>query len=133
MADDTDETEIRKLIEDWAAAVRRSDMEGILRAHAPDILMFDVPPPLESRGIEAYQTTWDLFFRWSRQPVAFDIKRLEIRAGSDVAFAIALMRCAGTERNGTAIDLDFRLTAGLCKIGGRWTIVHEHHSIPAES
>jgi ketosteroid isomerase-like protein len=28
--------------------------------------------------------------------------------------------------------LDFRLTVGLRKIDGQWTITHEHHSVPAE-
>jgi ketosteroid isomerase-like protein len=35
--------------------------------------------------------------------------------------------------DGRLIDLDFRLTVGLEKVGGRWTVVHEHHSIPTES
>ena len=32
---------------------------------------------------------------------------------------------------GEDIELDFRLTIGLRKIGNQWTITHEHHSIPA--
>ena len=43
------------------------------------------------------------------------------------------MRCNGDEPGGPASELDFRLTVGLRKVGGRWTVVHEHHSIPAES
>jgi uncharacterized protein (TIGR02246 family) len=133
MSQSADKAAIRRLIDEWAGAVRRQDMEGILRDHAPDIVMFDVPPPLESRGIEAYQATWQLFFRWARKPVLFDIRRIEIHAGNDVAFAVALLRCASKQPDGTDLDLDFRLTVGLSKVGGRWTVVHEHHSIPAES
>lgn len=58
MNDSADETVIRTLIEDWAAAVRREDMEGILRDHAEEIVLFDLPPPLESRGSVAYKATW---------------------------------------------------------------------------
>ena len=29
------------------------------------------------------------------------------------------------------LELEFRLTMGLRKIGGQWTVMHEHHSIPA--
>ena len=57
-----DEGAIRNLIEDWASAVRRKDLNGILRNHSPHVLMFDIPPPLQSKGIEAYKRTWDLFF-----------------------------------------------------------------------
>ena len=127
----TDETAIRELVEKWARAVRAKDLDGILANHSMDMLMFDVPPPVQSRGIEAYRKTWDLFFSWSDDPVAFDIKDIEITAGTDVAFVAALMRCAGTEKNGERIELEFRLTIGLRKIDGQWTVLHEHHSIPA--
>jgi ketosteroid isomerase-like protein len=126
-----DEAAIRRLVEDWASSVRRRDLDGILRHHSADIVMFDVPPPIQSRGIEAYRTTWDAFFSWSRDPTVFDIKEMTVTAGSDVAFVTALMLCAGTEASGVDIQLDFRLTIGLRKISNQWTITHEHHSIPA--
>jgi ketosteroid isomerase-like protein len=93
--------------------------------------MFDVPPPMQSKGIEAYRKSWDLFFSWSDDPVVFDIKDIDITAGIDVAFVAALMRCARTEENGQRIELQFRLTIGLRKIDDQWTVLHEHHSIPA--
>jgi uncharacterized protein (TIGR02246 family) len=126
-----DEVAIRDLVEDWASAVRKKDLGGILRNHAPNMLMFDVPPPFQSKGIEAYKKTWDLFFSWAHDPAVFDIREISITAGDDVAFVAAVMRCAGTEANGENIELDFRLTIGLCKIDDQWIVTHEHHSIPA--
>jgi len=125
------EAAIRELVESWARAVRAKDLDGILANHSTDMLMFDVPPPLQSKGIEAYKKTWELFFSWSNDPVVFDIKDMNIIAGSDVAFVAALMRCAGTEKNGERIELEFRLTIGLRRIGDQWMVLHEHHSIPA--
>lgn len=125
------EAAIRELVQSWARAVRAKDLDGILANHSTDILMFDVPPPLQSKGIEAYKKTWELFFSWSNDPVVFDIKDMDIIAGSDVAFVAALMRCAGTEKNGERIELEFRLTIGLRRIGDQWMVLHEHHSIPA--
>jgi uncharacterized protein (TIGR02246 family) len=122
--------EIGALIESWAAAVRRKDMDGILAHHAEDFVMFDVPPPLVVRGLAAYRETWPLFFGASPDRPGFDIRELTIEAGDTVAFAVALMRCI-TVRDGTTHDLDFRLTIGLRKIDGRWMFVHEHHSVPA--
>jgi ketosteroid isomerase-like protein len=125
-------TAIRHMIEAWAAAVRRKDIAGILQHHSSDFVMFDVPPPFQIKGIEAYKKTWDLFFSWSSEPVTFDITDINITAGRDVAFAVATMRCAGPgSSNGKIENLDFRLTTGLRKIAGQWTIVHEHHSVPA--
>lgn len=128
----TDErAEIESLVDNWAGAVRKKDMAGILRAHASDILMFDLPPPLQSRGIEAYEKTWNLFFSWSRQPIVFDVLERHITAGGDVAYVSAIMRCAGGRNDGEESELQFRLTMGLRKTEGRWVITHEHHSIPA--
>jgi uncharacterized protein (TIGR02246 family) len=129
--DSEDTAAVRTVVESWLAAVRRRDIAGILQNHSPDIVMFDVPPPFQSRGIEAYRKTWDLFFSWSSDPVAFDVTEMSITAGADVAFAVAAMRCAGPGANGEPESLDFRLTVGLRKIDGRWTITHEHHSVPA--
>jgi uncharacterized protein (TIGR02246 family) len=126
-----DEAAIRGLVEGWARAVRAKDLKGILANHSPEMLMFDVPPPLESKGIDAYRKTWDLFFSWSDDPVVFDFNEMDITAGIDVAYVTALMRCAGTEANGERIKLEFRLTIGLRKIDGQWIVMHEHHSIPA--
>jgi uncharacterized protein (TIGR02246 family) len=127
----TDEGAIRDLVENWARAVRTKDLDGILANHSPDMLMFDVPPPIQSKGIEAYRKTWNLFFSWSQDSGVFDISEMNITAGNDVAFVTALMRCAGTEANGDKTELEFRLTIGLRKIDGQWTVMHEHHSIPA--
>ena len=126
-----DEAAIRELVESWAKAVRAKNLNGILANHSTDVLMFDVPPPLQSSGIEAYKKTWELFFSWSQDSGVFDITEMNITAGDDVAFVTALMRCAGTEENGERIELEFRLTIGLRKIGGQWIVMHEHHSIPA--
>jgi len=92
--------------------------------------MFDVPPPFQSKGIEAYKKTWDLFFSCSSDPIPFDISEMRITAGSDVAFVVATMHCDEPGANGSRQGLDFRLTVGLRKIDGRWTITHEHHSVP---
>jgi uncharacterized protein (TIGR02246 family) len=126
-----DEAAVRAVIESWTAAVRRRDFDGILENHSADILMFDVPPPFQSRGIDAYRKTWDLFLSWSDDPVVFDIVDMAITASADVAFAVAVMRCTGPGPDGVREPLDFRLTIGLRKIDGRWTITHEHHSVPA--
>jgi len=93
--------------------------------------MFDVPPPLMSRGLDAYMETWKPFFAWSEKPVAFDLQDLRITAGSDVAFATAIGHCRGNESSSKITDLEFRLTMGFQKRNGHWYIVHEHHSVPS--
>ena len=130
---DIEGNKIKALLEAWAVAVRRHDLPGILAHHAPDMVMFDVPPPLQCTGIEAYEQTWDLFFRYHKPGAAFDIEELTVTAGEDVAFAVAIMRC-GPDSSSNPADRDgvpFRQTVGLRKVDGDWRITHEHHSVPA--
>ncbi len=127
----TNESAIRDLLERWAAAVRAKNMPEVLSNHASEFVMFDVPPPFESRGLAAYEDTWKLFYSNQPEPVTFDIKWLEVVAGDDVAFAFAHMQCIEPAEKVQRTRLDFRLTVGLRKLEGRWTIVHEHHSVPA--
>ena len=132
-ANNPEEIQIEALLEAWADAVRRHDLPAILAHHEPDMVMFDLPPPLRCKGIAAYQETWDLLFRYHRPGAAFDIQELAVTAGQDVAFAAAIMRC-GPDSSSNPADKNgflFRLTVGLRKLHGHWRITHEHHSIPA--
>jgi uncharacterized protein (TIGR02246 family) len=125
----TDEQQIRGLIERWAAAVHDGDLPAVLADHAPGIVMFDVPPPEQGvRGIDAYRKTWPGFFEWQASGAVFEIESLEVTAGQDVAFAFALLRCGTPEQLEREPEQRLRLTIGLRKDGGRWTVTHEHHS-----
>ncbi len=130
----SDEADIRRLIERWAAAVHAGELEVVLEDHAEDIVMFDVPPPYEGvRGLAAYRDTWPPFFAWQRQGASFEIESLEVTAGGDVAFAWALLRCGKPEELTTNPDNRLRLTIGLRREGDRWVVSHEHHSFPDQS
>jgi uncharacterized protein (TIGR02246 family) len=125
------EPAVRALIESWATAVQARDLDGVLADHSGDIQMFDVPPPNEVRGIEAYRETWPPFFEWLKQGAVFELVSLDVTAGDDVAFATALLRCGTEEGLRKDPNTRLRLTVGLRKEGGRWIVSHEHHSFPA--
>jgi ketosteroid isomerase-like protein len=127
------DSQIKAIVEAWAEAVRRHDLTGILAHHDQDLVMFDVPPPLQSKGMAEYKKTWDLFFKYHKPSQAFDIEELAVTAGADVAFAVAIMRCgSGTFAGPAGKDgFLFRLTIGLRRVEGDWRIVHEHHSVPS--
>lgn len=127
-----DESVLRQLISDWSAAARRRDYDGVLAHHGSDILMFDVPPPFQSEGLEAYRKTWDLFFSMMADPPTFNFSDVRVKAGTDLAFATAHGKCLDREKSGAVTELHFRLTMCFEKRNGEWVIVHEHHSVPAE-
>jgi uncharacterized protein (TIGR02246 family) len=125
------EAAVRVLIESWATAVQARDLDAVLADHSGDIQMFDVPPPNEVRGIEAYRETWPPFFEWLKQGAVFELVSLDVTAGDEVAFATALLRCGTEEGLRKDPSIRLRLTVGLRKEAGRWVVSHEHHSFPA--
>jgi ketosteroid isomerase-like protein len=66
-----------------------------------------------------------------RQGAVFEITSLEVTAGDDVAFAHALLRCGTSEELERNPDNRLRLTVGMRKQAGQWTVTHEHHSFPS--
>jgi uncharacterized protein (TIGR02246 family) len=124
MPQTTDEARIRALVERWAEAVRAKDMAGALAYHTRDVVMFDAPMPLQSKGIAAYEKTWELFFAHSPGgPGSFEVTQLQVAAGDATAYCHAILKI---------LDSAARLTIGLRKEHGEWWVAHEHHSYPIE-
>jgi uncharacterized protein (TIGR02246 family) len=129
-----DEQAIRSLVERWVQAVHAGEMDVVLAQHADDIVMFDVPPPDDGvRGMGAYRDPWPGFFEWQRTAGTFELVELDVTAGTDVAYAWALLRCATAEQQAAIPAQRLRLTLGLRKEDGTWVVAHEHHSFPDRS
>jgi ketosteroid isomerase-like protein len=125
----TGEDAIRALIERWVRAVHVGDIGRVVADHASDIVMFDVPPPYEGiRGIDAYRESWPRFFEWQASGAIFELESLHVTAGETVAFAYGLLRCGSDADFARDPNQRLRLTIGLLKENGRWTVTHEHHS-----
>lgn len=128
----TNERQIHQRVTNWARAVQEKNWEGILAWHHNDIVMYDVPPPFQSVGIDAYWNTWkDFLYALENGSQSFVPVDLHIIAGEDVAFCFSPMKCVYHDGKGQRIELDFRLTIGFKKIDGEWWFMHEHHSVPA--
>jgi len=126
-----DDSQIRMLIQRWADAVHRGDLETVVADHADDIVMFDVPRPEDGvRGIGQYRDVWPPFFQWQRRGASFEIAELDVTAGEDVAYAWALLRCGTPDELEADPANRLRLTIGLRRENGHWLVAHEHHSFP---
>lgn len=123
--------QVLTLIRAWEAGVVAHDIDAVMRQHADDLLMFDVVGDERLQGLEAYRLSWtEQFFPWHAGPQRrFELRNLDVRAGDTVAFATALLDCAGME-SGKPVAFTLRLTLGFEKRGGEWLVVHEHHSQP---
>jgi PhnB protein len=125
-----DETQIRRVIEGWAKALRAKDVEGVVSHYTADIVSFDLAPPLQHVGTDALRKGLAAWFPTFRGPVGYEIRDLAITTGDDVAFCRSLNRISGTRTDGEATGVWVRATVGLRRIDGTWKVTHEHASVP---
>jgi uncharacterized protein (TIGR02246 family) len=128
------EAAIRELYDRWASAFRARDIDGIMSVYTPGdaVVAYDIVPPLQYVGKEAYRKDYEVFLAQYDGPIDIEYRDLRIVASGNVAFLHALERISGTMKNGQKSDIWVRATSGLRKIKGKWLIVHDHISVPVD-
>ena len=126
------EAAIRELIDRFAKAFRAKDVNGVMSVFAPEIVSFDILPPLQAVGAEMFVKHWQEFFESYQNPIHVEFPDLSITTGDDVAFSYCLHRVKGTLKNGQQTDRWLRWTACYRKTNGKWLIVHEQVSVPVD-
>lgn len=125
---------VREVYDRWAAAFKAKDIDGIMSVYADGdaVIAYDLVPPLEYKGKAAYRKDYEEFL--AQYTGALDVEFRELRAvtADDVAFVHAIERISGTLKSGEHSDVWVRATSGLRKIDGKWLIVHDHISVPAD-
>jgi len=127
-----DEVAIRERVDKLVAAIRATDLEGVKPIYAPDIVSFDIVPPLRHLGAEAQWKNWADVFRAYRRPLGYEVRDLTLTVGDDMAFGHSLNRITGTLQNGNKTDFWLRWTSCWRKINGNWLIVHHQASVPVD-
>ena len=129
-----DEAAIRQLLDRWGSAFRAKDLNAIMSNYVPgpDLVAFDILPPLKRVGAEAYRKNYQEFFDQYAGSIDYEIRDLRIVTGDGVAFLHGLERITGTMKNGQKSEAWVRVTSGLRKINGKWLIMHDHVSVPAD-
>jgi ketosteroid isomerase-like protein len=127
-----DEAEIRRRIGKLAEAVRAADLETVMSSYAPDLVTFDIVPPLQKRGAAGKRTNWMDVFATYQSPLGYEIRDLTVTVGDEVAFGHSLNHVSGALKNGNKVDQWVRWTTCFRKLGGNWLIVHDHVSVPTD-
>lgn len=128
----TDEAAIRQLLDNFLDAVRTMDLERVKPIYAPDLVSFDIVPPLQHLGAEKKWKNWADVFAAYQRPLGYEIRNLTITVGDDVAFGHSLNRIVGTLKNGDRKAYWLRWTTGWRKIDGSWRIAHDQVSVPID-
>ena len=125
-----DEAEIRRITDAWIKGLHDKDVDAVMQYAAPDIVSFDLAPPLASRGAARYRENLEAWFPKWDGPIDLESRDLEVTVGDDVAFTTCLNRIGGAKKEGERPDIWVRVTACLRKLDGRWKVAHEHISTP---
>jgi uncharacterized protein (TIGR02246 family) len=128
----TAETEIRQLIDGFQRAIRAKDLSAVLSVYAPDIVSFDLVPPMQHVGIAAYRRPWEATFASFDGQIGYEVSDLHITAADDLAFSHSLNQMSGITTSGQPISMWVRWTACYRKLDGRWLITHEQVSVPID-
>jgi ketosteroid isomerase-like protein len=123
------EAEIRGLVDAWAKAAHAKDVEAIMALYAPEIVAFDLAPPLLHRADDIRKGLKEWFVTF-RGPVEFEIRDLKVTVGGDAAFCRSLNHLTGDRTSGERTDVWVRATICFERIKGAWKVVHEHVSVP---
>ncbi|NUT03615.1 MAG: SnoaL-like domain-containing protein [Hamadaea sp.] len=124
------DSEVRTLLGNRVEACQAKDIDRLMSLYSPDIVYYDVVPPLEFIGADEVRRN---FLRWFDEydgPIGLETHGLIVAASMDVAFAHMLHLDTGTRKNG--LDGAVWLRSSVCcrRSNGKWLITHEHISLP---
>ncbi|MET8796842.1 nuclear transport factor 2 family protein [Nocardia sp. NPDC004568] len=129
---EADETAIRGQLDKVIEGLGAGDLEALRQLYTPDVVSFDVEPPLQHVGTAAKLENWANVFRIF-EDVTYEIRDAAFTIGDEVAFGHAFARLGGTLKDGTAVTgMWVRVTYGLRKIDGIWLIAHDQVSVPLD-
>lgn len=126
------EAQVRQRVADLAKAVSAKDIDRVMPFYAPDIVSFDLNPPLRYGGADVKRDAWRKMFAAYSGPLTYDVRELDVTADGELAFVHSLNHVKGTLANGRASAMWVRWTACLRRTGGVWLVLHDHVSVPAD-
>ena len=126
------QSDLKALFDDQAEAIRTRDVDRLMSLYAPDILYFDVVPPLRYAGTTALRSRFEQWFDAYQGSLKVESRDFEISANGDIAVAHWLSHVSGTLKNGREAGFWVRVTSCCRRSNDRWLVTHEHVSLPVD-
>lgn len=126
------QSEVRALLDSRSDAIWARDIDRLMALYSPDIVYFDLVPPLRYTGSAALRERFlDWFPRWE-SPIGQELDDVSISASGDVAAAHMLIRASGTLKGGREVGYWVRASNSFQRSPAGWLIRHEHVSLPVD-
>ncbi|KDN16251.1 NAD(P)H-dependent oxidoreductase [Amycolatopsis rifamycinica] len=121
---------VRGRLDEVVAALRAKDLDALRGIYAPDVVSFDVEPPLQHVGVDAKLKNWVKVFT-TFEEVDYELRDLTVTVGVGLAVGHGFGRVSGTLPTGEAVaGMWVRVTFVFRHLGGAWVIVHDQASVP---
>jgi uncharacterized protein (TIGR02246 family) len=129
------QSEVRAVLDTRVEACRAKDIERLMSLYSPDIVYFDVVPPLQFAGVDAVRRNFVRWFAEYEGPLDLETRDLSIAVSGDVAFARMLHWDKGNahlSKQGLKPEMWIRATVCCQRKDREWLITHEHISLPVD-
>jgi ketosteroid isomerase-like protein len=129
-----DEAEIKALEARLIKAVEAKDADAIMANYVSgdSLVVYDVVPPRQYVGSEAYKKDWKEFLASCAGPLKVELTDLSVTTDDQLGYGHNIQRFNCKTANGAVQDFTVRVTDGYQKSGGKWLIAHEHISVPVD-
>ncbi|CAF3322507.1 unnamed protein product [Rotaria socialis] len=128
--ENNDETQIQQLINDWTSALCAKDIDRMMVNYADDVIVFDVKPPFQIKGVTEWRRTWEQCLPYFPESFQVETRDMNINVSGDTAFVHWVSWFTGMPKDHPAGQTWMRATVGYKRQNGRWFIAHEHVSLP---
>ena len=124
------EVEVHRRIGTLCEAIRHKNIDQVMAHYAPDVIVFDLLPPLDAHGATSYRKNFERWFESMAGRISYEMTDLHISASDTHAFCHCLSHVTGARAGGGRADYWVRVTSGWRKMHGEWLVTHEHVSMP---
>jgi len=128
---DRADASVREHLESLAQAIRDKNVDALMTHYAPDIVVFDVLPPLSVQSSTDYRKNFEKWFATMAGPIDYQMHDLRISMSDSHAFCHCQGHIKGARVEGRKVDYWVRVTTCLQKANGQWLVGHEHVSMPS--
>jgi ketosteroid isomerase-like protein len=133
-AQSKDEQEIRALEDNFALAVKAKNLDAIMKMYVPgnELFVFDISPPRQYVGFDAYRKDWKSFLDMVKGPIGVEISDLSITSDGKLGYSHSIQHLSGRNADGSGFEFTARVTDCYRKVDGKWLVTVESVSVPVD-
>ena len=133
-ATNADKAAIQALEDTYNEGFNSKDVDKVMSVYVPgkQLFVFDVVPPREYRGWEAYKKDFEGLFSAYPGPMKNTLSEQTVHVVGSLAYGHNIQTGEFTGKDGKKVNFVVRTTDIYRKMNGKWLIVEEHNSVPVD-